>query len=143
MRYIFLLSTLFSLNFTLYAQNSEKEVITALLNDFLKNVDDANTHDRFWAEDLIYTSSAGKRFGKPTIMQGFKNSEEANSDAPKTSYLAEEIQIKVVNDVAILTFKLIAKSEGEQVDTYFNSGVFQKKEGAWKVINWQATRAEQ
>ena len=40
--------------------------LTKLLHEFLAGAsrDDAAMHDRFWAEDLIYTGSSGRRIGK-------------------------------------------------------------------------------
>ena len=40
--------------------------LTALLKEFLAGAsrNDAAIHDRFWAEDLIYTGSAGRRRGR-------------------------------------------------------------------------------
>ena len=40
--------------------------LTRLLNVFLAGAgrNDAAVHDRFWADDLIYTRSAGSRIGK-------------------------------------------------------------------------------
>src|SRR6202162_2433829 len=45
--------------------------LTKLLKDFLAGAsrNDAAMHDRFWADDLIYTSSAGRRMGKGDIMR--------------------------------------------------------------------------
>src|SRR5258705_3266467 len=44
--------------------------LTKLLNEFLAGAshNDAAVHDRFWAEDVIYTGSAGKRRGKAENM---------------------------------------------------------------------------
>ena len=40
--------------------------LTKLLKDFLAGAgrNDAAMHERFWADDLIYTASAGRRIGK-------------------------------------------------------------------------------
>ena len=35
--------------------------ITAMLHTFLAGAGDANEHERFWADDLVYTSSEGTR----------------------------------------------------------------------------------
>lgn len=130
--------------FSLQAQDkAEKEVLTQLLYDFLKGVNEAEMHDRFWSEDLIYTSSSGKRFGKSTIMEGLKNSRGQTNSEKQITYSAKEIQIKLYGDVAIVAFKLIANSGEEIVDSYFNSGTFHKKDGIWKVVNWQATIAQE
>src|SRR4051812_10035966 len=71
-----LLTTLFvllSIN-TRAADSPDATELTKLLNDFLAGAshDDAATHDRFWADDLIYTRSAGKRVNKSEIMANLK-----------------------------------------------------------------------
>ena len=53
------------------AGTSDVEVLTNLLHDFLANSDKEAAHQSFWAEDLVYSSSAGLRFGKADILAGF------------------------------------------------------------------------
>src|ERR1700688_358407 len=56
----------------LHAQTApDAAELTKLLKDFLAGAsrNDAAMHDRFWADDLIYTSSAGRRMGKADIMR--------------------------------------------------------------------------
>jgi hypothetical protein len=45
--------------------------LTSLLNEFLAGAsrNDAAVHDRFWAEDVIYTGSGGRRRFKADIMR--------------------------------------------------------------------------
>lgn len=115
--------------------------LTAKLHEFMAgaSVNDAAIHDRFWADDLIYTSSAGRRFGKQQIMDGF-----TTPPAPSTTtYTAEEIRIQVYDDVAIVAFRMrgVNVSPSEPKTTYYlNSGTFVKRDGQWRVVNWQATR---
>lgn len=118
---------------TTTAQNE----LTQLLFEFLEgaSTNDAEMHDRFWAEDLIYTSSAGERFGKAEIMEGLENTSSAG---PAIEYSAENIQIQVYGDMAIVAFRLIGRSPTENL-SFLNSGTFLKRDGHWKVVNWQAT----
>mgnify|MGYP002478378888 CR=1 FL=1 len=120
--------------------NSITEELTKMLETFLEGAsnNDREIHYNFWAEDLIYTSSAGTRFGKAEIMAGFENETEV-SDAPKTIYTAEEIQINVYSDMAVVAFKMKGTS-GEAVQYYYNSGTFLKRKSKWQVVNWQATK---
>jgi hypothetical protein len=60
---------------------SDIEEITALLQDFLANSHKEAAHERFWAEDLVYSSSAGLRFGKAEIMEGFASNDGEIEDA--------------------------------------------------------------
>lgn len=115
--------------------------LTAKLHEFMAgaSVNDAAIHNRFWADDLIYTSSSGRRFGKKEIMGGF-----TTPPAPSTTnYTAENIQIQVYGDVAIVAFRMrgVDRSASEPITTfYLNSGTFLKRDGDWRVVNWQATR---
>ena len=49
--------------------------LTKLLNDFLAGAsrNDPAMHERFWAEDLIYTRSAGRRVGKADILRDLRS----------------------------------------------------------------------
>lgn len=135
---------------TLHAQQEKaqaEEALTQLLHEFMEGAseNDPEMHDRFWAEDLIYTSSSGERFGKAEIMAGFNEEDnaEADTESPSVSYLAEDIQIQLYGDMAVVAFRLMGTTEtdkGIQTDHYLNSGTFVKRDGQWKVVNWQATR---
>ena len=60
------------LSFGVSAQTApDSAELTKLLRDFLDGAsrNDSAMHDRFWAEDLIYTGSSGRRIGKPDIMR--------------------------------------------------------------------------
>ena len=61
--------TLFTAGFPLRAEDQQ---LSALIHEFMDGAsrNDAAVHQRFWAEDLVYTSSAGKRFGKAEILAG-------------------------------------------------------------------------
>ena len=129
----------------LFAQEAnEKEVLENLLDEFLGGAsnNDATIHDRFWAHDLIYTSSNGERVNKQTIMDGLGDDSQAmNPETPE--YHAEETQIQLFDDIAVVAFKLVAISQqprGEERLEFYNTGTFQKRNGQWKAVAWQATR---
>ncbi len=139
------LLTLLSLNlvFSVPVEQDDQVIIKQMLSDFLDNVDQKATHDRFWSEMLIYTSSSGSRFGKAEIMSGFQSDKEPIENESKTSFSAEEVNIRIIENTAILTFKLIATAiENQQstVDEYYNSGTLTKENNEWKVVCWQATK---
>jgi len=142
------LAALLLISATLRAQSGSAPAVgelTQLLHDFMAgaSVNDAEMHDRFWAEDLIYTSSSGERFGKAAIMEGLQNSESQQPEAPETVYTAEEIKIQQYGKVAVVAFKLVGKTktaDGTERQEYLNSGTFVKRNDLWKVVNWQATK---
>lgn len=112
--------------------------LAALLDEFLANVDSAGMHDRFWAEELVYTSSNGTRFGKDTIMAGFEA--PADDAAASPSYAAEEVDIRVYDDMAIVAFVLVGVDADNKVNRYLNTGTFSRRDAGWQAVAWQATR---
>jgi hypothetical protein len=119
--------------------------LTKLLNDFLAGAsrNDPAVHERFWADDLIYTRSAGRRVTKADIMRDLRESPAPKPDDPKTVYTAEDIRIQQYGNTAIVAFRLVATTEvdgAKQVQNLLNSGTFVKRNGKWQVVNWQSTR---
>ena len=129
--------------------------LTRMLNEFLAgaSVDDAAAHDRFWAEDLIYTSSSGERISKADIMSGLSAPSPASEEGGQagkaaTVYTAEDIRIHQYGDTAIVAFKLVGTTSAAGENTaaapevlyYYNTGTFLRRDGVWQVVAWQATR---
>ena len=120
--------------------------LTKLLNDFLAGAshNDVAMHDRFWAEDVIYTGSGGRRRGKAEIMKDVRSAPAPKPGDAKTTYSAEEIRIQQYGNTAIVAFRLVATTEKDgktEVAKYLNSGTCLKRKGKWQVVNWQATKA--
>jgi ketosteroid isomerase-like protein len=118
--------------------------LTKLLNDFLAGAgkNDVATHDRFWADELVYTSALGRRKGKADIMRELKadTTTSPKPDEGTTVYTAEEIRIQQYGDTAIVAFRLVATNSGKkEVKSYLNTGTFLKRSGKWQVVAWQAT----
>ena len=42
--------------------------LTAMLEHFLANADSRDVHEDFWADDLVYSSSSGLRFGMDLLL---------------------------------------------------------------------------
>ncbi|MCI0389917.1 MAG: nuclear transport factor 2 family protein [Acidobacteria bacterium] len=119
--------------------------LTRLLNEFLAGAsrNDAATHDRFWAEDLIYTGSSGRRIGKADIMRDMRTAPVPKPADPTITYGAEDIRIQQYGDTAIVAFRLIGKTQKDGkivVTSYLNTGTFLKRNGKWQVVSWQATK---
>lgn len=135
---------MFLFGLTVQAQTDAAE-LTKMLKEFLDGAgrNDAAIHDRFWAEDLIYTGSSGRRIGKTELMKGVRSAPAPKPEAPKTTYSAEEIQIKQYDNTAIVAFRLVATTEKDgkkEVANYLNTGTFLKRKGKWQVVAWQATK---
>ena len=127
---------------------ADADDLTAMLHEFLAGADDAAAHERFWADDLVYTSSDGTRTTKAEIMQGFRASDSDESQESVPVYTAEDIQVKLYGSTAVVAFKLVATpgdalslSGSDSVPLhYFNTGTFVKRNGRWQVVAWQATK---
>lgn len=117
----------------------EQAELERTLHAFLAAADERAVHESFWADDLIYTSSSGERFGKADILAGFE--EPAPEDAsPAPDYSAEEVNLRMLGDLAVVTFRLVAEQDGQRIGEYFNTGVFRSEDGDWQAFTWQATR---
>ncbi|MEK6405979.1 MAG: nuclear transport factor 2 family protein [Acidobacteriota bacterium] len=130
----------------LQAQTAPDEApLTRLLKEFLDGAsrNDAAIHDRFWAQDLIYTGSSGRRIGKADIMRDQRSASAPKPRDPATTYAAEDIRIQQYGNTAIVAFRLVGTTmkEGKsETSNYLNTGTFLKRNGKWQVVSWQATR---
>ena len=119
----------------------DAEALTAQLQHFLANADKREVHEDFWADDLVYSSSAGLRFGKADIMQGFENADTGGEETPAVVYSGEDIDVRLYGDMAVVAFKLVGTpTDGSEKLYYYKTGTFAKRGGAWRVVAWQATR---
>ncbi len=119
--------------------------LARLLTDFLAGAsrNDIAAHDHFWAGDLIYTGSVGRRLGKADIMREVRAGGPPKPGAESTTYSAEDIRIQQYGTTAIVAFRLVAKTtkgDKSEIANYLNSGTFLKRDGKWQVVNWQATK---
>ena len=131
----------------LRAQNApDAAELTKLLQDFLAGAskNDIAMHDRFWADELVYTSALGRRKGKADIMRELRDETKATPKPEEgaTVYTAQDIRVQQYGDTAVVAFRLVAttdKAGNKMVANYFNTGTFLKRNGKWQVIAWQAT----
>lgn len=119
--------------------------LTKLLDDFLAGAsrDDAAIHDRFWADDLVYTGSSGRRVGKADILGEVRSTPAPKPGDPTAVYTAENVRIKQYGDTAIVAFRLVGTTrtdERTEVAYYLNTGTFLKRDGKWQAVAWQATK---
>ena len=116
-----------------------------LLNEFLAGAsrNDAAMHDRFWADDLIYTGSSGRRIGKADIMKDVRSAPPPPPGSPQPLFTAEDVHIHLYGNAALVAFRLVATTvtpESTSVAHYLNSGMFLKRAGRWQAVGWQATK---
>jgi ketosteroid isomerase-like protein len=147
MKRIFLSAILMlSLTCGLHAETApDAAELTKLLHDFLAGAsrNDAAMHERFWADDLIYTSALGRRKGKADIMRELKEEGPAKPGDESAVYTAEDIRIQQYGDTAIVAFRLVAaitdKAGAKETKNFLNTGTFLKRNGKWQAVGWQAT----
>ena len=122
------------------AAASDVDDLTAMLHEFLANSDKLAAHERFWAEDLVYSSSEGLRFGKADIIEGFSGT-EASEEPAAVVYSGEDVDVRLYDDMAVVAFKLVGTpADGSEVLYYYNTGTFVKRDGEWRVVACQATK---
>ena len=132
--------------FSIQAQTApDAAQLTKLLKDFLAGAshNDVAMHERFWADDVIYTGSSGRRRGKAEIMKDVRSAPAPKPGDPATVYSAEDIRIQQYGNTAIVAFRLVATTEkkgAREVANYLNTGTFLKRRGKWQVVSWQATK---
>jgi len=143
-----LLSALLSLPGFATAQSKTEtptgERLTAMLRQFL--VDASQGHlagfESFFADDVIYTRSAGVVTNKAEILKSVANL--GRTPESKTTFSAEDVTVHDYGDTAVVAFRLVARTEhsGGKTDTgnYRNTGTFLHRDGRWQVVAWQSTR---
>jgi ketosteroid isomerase-like protein len=128
----------------LAAKQSTADQLTALLHEFLTGVskNDNSVYDRFFADDLIYTRSAGVTITKADILKSLD--EPPKPDDPKAAYDADDVTVHAYGNMAVMNFRLIQHMTNKDVTAethyYRNTGTFLKRNGRWQVVAWQATR---
>jgi Domain of unknown function (DUF4440) len=128
---------------TIAADASTSTELKKLLHEFLEAAgrSDKAVFDRFFADDLIYTRSAGVTITKANIMKGLN--EPPKPDDPKFTYSADDITVRDYGNMAIVNFRLIQHVEdrGKKATNYYrNTGTFLKRNGRWQAVAWQSTR---
>lgn len=121
-----------------------KEKLTAMLRQFLADAAQGNAagFETFFADDVIYTRSAGAVTNKAEILKNVANLRPTAES--KTTYSAEDISVHDYGDTAIVAFQLVARTEHAdgKVETgnYRNTGTFLQRNGRWQVVAWQSTK---
>jgi ketosteroid isomerase-like protein len=118
--------------------------LTAMLRQFLVDAAQGNAagFETFFADDVIYTRSAGAVTNKAEIMKNVANLRPTAES--KTTYSAENITVHDYGDTAVVAFQLVARTEhvdGKiEIGNYRNTGTFLRRDGRWQVVAWQSTK---
>lgn len=121
--------------FLLGSASSDEATLRSMLDAFLAGAsrNDPAVHARFWADDLIYTSSLGKRMGKTDILRDVND--PSNAAGSPVTYTAQDVQVRLYGKTAVVAFRLVTEEQ-----QYFNTGTFVKRDGRWQAVAWQATK---
>jgi ketosteroid isomerase-like protein len=120
------------------------EKLTVMLRQFLADAAQGNVagFQSFFADDVIYTRSAGAVTNKAEILKNVANLRPTPES--KTTYSAEDVTVHDYGDTAIVAFQLVARTEHSDGKTettnYRNTGTFLRRNGGWKVVAWQSTK---
>jgi hypothetical protein len=130
---------------TISSAEDDVATLKALLNEFLAGAtkNDAAVHERFWADDLIYTGSSGRRVGKADILKDVRSAPPPKAGEVVPVYTAEDVRIQLYGGAALVAFRLVSTvKSGGQTDVvhYLNTGTFVRRDGRWQAVGWQATR---
>jgi|SRR5579864_5204044 len=111
------------------------------IRSFLENVpkNDPKAFDDFFADDVIYTRSAGVTVTKAEIL---KNIDVRATNEPQATFDADDFTVHSYGDAAVVNFRLIMHNtvKGKKETAYFrNTGTFVKRNGKWQAVAWQAT----
>jgi len=112
--------------------------VTQLVRDFLANVpkNDPKVFESFFADDVLYTRSAGMTVNKAEIL---KNIDVRAANEPQATYDADDFTVHPYGDFAVVNFRLI-QHNGAVTNYFRNTGTFLKRHGRWQAVAWQATR---
>jgi ketosteroid isomerase-like protein len=112
--------------------------ITQRVHEFLANVpkNDPKVFEDFFADDVIYTRSAGVTVNKAEIL---KNIDTRAATEPHATFDADDFTVHPYGDVAVVNFRLV-QHNGGQTNYFRNTGTFLKRNGKWQAVAWQATR---
>jgi ketosteroid isomerase-like protein len=121
-----------------------QEKLTAMLGQFLVDAAQGNVagFESFFADDVIYTRSAGVVTNKAEILKNVANLRPTAES--KTTYSAEDVVVHDYGDTAVVAFQLVARTEHADGKTetgnYRNTGTFLRRKGRWQVVAWQSTK---
>jgi ketosteroid isomerase-like protein len=122
--------------------SGNEQQLTKMLHDFLAAVQrgDRQVFDSFFADDVIYTRSAGVTVNKAEIM---KNIDVRAANEPSATFAAEDITVHLYGNMAVVNFRLVMRTEkdGKQETAKFrNTGTFLTRNNKWQVVAWQSTK---
>lgn len=125
------------------AQNADRDFLLNFLTGFLDGAahNDPAIHERFWADDLVYTAPDGIRYDKAAIMANVRREGPHPISTDTEIYSARDIDLRLYGDAAVVNFTMVISVDvGEtEIGHYLVSCVFIKQDGRWRTVNWHST----
>lgn len=123
-------------------ESAVSQQLVQRVQDFLAAVPkgDPQVFKDFFADDVIYTRSAGVTVNKAEIL---RNIGVRAVNEPQATYEADDFTVHPYGEMAVVNFRLIQHNvkDGKQETNYFrNTGTFLQRDGKWQVVAWQSTR---
>jgi hypothetical protein len=126
------------------SESATAREIIGMLRQFMDDATHNNApgFDRFFADDVIYTRSAGVVITKADIMKSVANVKPSAN--PGSVYSAEDVTVHEYPNMAVVAFRLVSRTEhgdrATEVSNYRNTGIFLRRNGQWQVVAWQSTK---
>jgi len=120
------------------AETTTSQQLTQMVHSFLADVPkgDRQIFDNFFADDVIYTRSAGLTVSKADIL---KNIDVRSVTEPGSTYDADDFTVHPYGAMAVVNFRLV-QHVGGQTNYFRNTGTFLKRNEKWQAVAWQSTR---
>lgn len=91
---------------------------------------------------MLYTGSSGRHVTKADIMKSLDD--PPKPDDPQTTFDADNVTVHDYGNFAVVAFRLVQnvvnKDGSKETHYYRNTGTFQKRDGRWQAVAWQATK---
>src|SRR5258708_34670390 len=94
-------------------ESATVKIVTQMVRDFLAAVPkgEKQTFDNFFADDIIYTRSAGVTVTKADII---KNIDVRAANEPTATFAADECTVHPYGNMAVVNFRLIMSTQNTQ-----------------------------
>ena len=114
--------------------------LTRLLNEFLAGAskNDPAVHDRFWADDLIYTHSSARIDTKHSLIDNMQSGATVYNSVEPSDVKAQDLGSAVVL-TGVAQFRVTSGGKPNAFGARFTD-VYANRGGKWQMVTWQSTR---
>jgi len=98
---------------------------------------DLATLGRIYADDFQGVTTTGVPVDKEKLMSVFRSVD------PRVTYANEDIRVRVIGQVALVSGLVTGRAEGEVVSAFRYLHVYIQREGRWRLSTGQSTNVSQ